>query len=112
LLSEPREMDLSLPRVAAAPASTAAPATPPDNASLQGTLQIAARLDWDLASRIGKPPLISSDFSERLGGPATTVAAAEDPGFTPDQRQSIVDYLAEVQKRELAYERVLKRTPA
>jgi phospholipase C len=111
LLSEPMDMELSLPRATTLAASqvSTVPLMPPDNASLQGTLQIAARLDWDLASRTGKPPLIASEFHARLGVLTAQRAGEPGPEFSEAQRVVIADYLSQVNKRELAYERVLKR---
>ncbi|MDB5870644.1 MAG: hypothetical protein JWQ07_86 [Ramlibacter sp.] len=115
LLSTPRELELTMPRVAAATQTQAAltrASDAPGSASLLGTLQIAVKMDWDLAARTGAPPLVTSEFQAKLAATDTTSGGAEDGLLSPDQRQSIVDYLAAVHAREESYSKASQRDAA
>jgi phospholipase C len=111
LLTTPRPMDLTRgPRVAlkkqAVPARKSLdPASP----SILGTLEIAIRMDWDLAARTQVAPLIATSYAQRL---SEAVRAAGNSGGVPDtpaHRKTVLDYLEAVGQRELALQRKVNR---
>jgi phospholipase C len=89
VLPEPRPLPSVLP-VAARPAEAEiASAGAPSSPSLIGTFEIAAKLDWQLAAQLGQPPLVASQFRDRL-----TSSLGEAGSAT--QQQVLRDYIAAV----------------
>jgi phospholipase C len=101
LLPEPRSLSLDLPQASASQALQAAPMS--TGVNLLGTLQLASKLDWDLAGRMGVKPLLASPSNAAINAIDTSTGAAADGSLSLEQRQVIVDYAGAVQKREDAY---------
>lgn len=103
----PPKMNRSLPR----PGSLVATGAP--SGTIMGTLQIAVDIDWHVAERMGKTPLITSTFSERVPIAARVMAGELRPqsaGMLPKRavagaHLTLLTYLAAVKARDVQYER-------
>ncbi|NVO05005.1 MAG: phospholipase [Rhodoferax sp.] len=94
------------------PAPAAAAPVPPPQAispSAIASLHLASAVDWDLAAKTGKPPLLADSFQKPL---ATLHQALADPKSSMPvarQQQVIGDYLAAVDQRERNAQKTLQR---
>jgi phospholipase C len=77
-----------------------------------GILQIAVDIDWHVAERTGKAPLIASTFQERVPLASQVVAdqlrrapAAISKDSTKKAHRTLLEYLAAVKARDVQYEK-------
>jgi phospholipase C len=115
LLSVPRSVPTLATRLPAAPAAPAvapAPALRAISASQIATLHIATAVDWDLAAKTGKPPLLADAFQKPLTALHQALADPKSKLSLASQQQVMGDYVAAVDKRERATQKALRRIAA
>lgn len=113
LLSSPRKLTASLPKIAALkpykPRSpkerSIAPVGPPSG-NLVGTAYIAVDIDWDVAEQTGVKPLVVSEFSDRLQSSQRVLNAHAMGGEKVnaadliDAHRVLLDYISSVELRD------------
>jgi phospholipase C len=120
LLAKPRTLNLKLPSVAIPkirlPSRSlkeiAAREAPSGN--ILGTTHIAADVDWYTAERLHVPPLIVSDFEERLKHAQKVLTLHSDGTSASEELSeahlSVLQYLAAVRDRDAKFQVAQRRT--
>lgn len=99
-MPEPRAIRSSLPSAPQPAPAVVLPDSVPASPSLFGTFQNAVKLDWALAARVGRAPLIASEFRDRFDGMNATSGDARSGMLDQQQRAAIMDYLVALNGRE------------
>lgn len=110
-LSTPRTVPLLATRLpAASPAPVSGLSQNAISQSQIATLHLATAVDWDLAAKAGKAPLLADTFKKPLAALQQALANPKSRMAVTDQQQVISDYLAAVDQRERATQKAIQRT--
>jgi phospholipase C len=110
LLTRSRKIDLTLPRARSPRSKKVRPdleeisSRGAPSGNLLGVSQIAVDVDWHAAERLGQPPLIASEFKERMQRAQMILMGDRDTPVSPAKmriaHRSVLQYLSAVRARD------------